>query len=782
MKAVFIKTLKHTALLSACCVVLFNGQTQAREHLLGALDNPVLLNCENLHWSGQAAEAEACYLSIIRTINPPEIQAEAMWALGDLHTADELFEQAAQLQPDNAMILVRTGELYLQTYQFQNAYDFFRQALELEPDNAWAHIGAAQALSSGNNPEDINAHLEAVQTHFASPPGARLRAMLISVNSSMQQDQYDKTRDQLDQAWELAEDEALPLMQLNALEAALAFVKRDLAQVQPFIDAALAEAPGYGDAYAIPGYFASITRRYAESGAFYEQAVEIEPRNWNAHLELGQNYLRLNKIDQGIRQIQISYDGDAFNPKTLNMMRLLDTFSENFIDLSFPEPPQGNGVPELILRMDRDEAEILKPYARELSEASMASFEERYNFVAKEPVIVEIFPNHEDFVVRSIGMPGVGILGVTFGYLFAMDSPTGHPDETYHWGTTLWHEMAHVYTLEASQHGVPRWYSEGISVYEEWNTGPIPGIKIPAYVLQAMAEGKFLPVAQLDDGFMRPTYDSQVMVSYMQAGLIFQFISEEYGHDKIVDMLYQFVDGSDEVSAIENALGISDRDFDRHFKQYIDIQYGPLLGSLQIWLQDKDATLQAYRAGDWEASIAAADRAIFSYPDYVEQDSPYIAKARAYAQLEEDDLKRETLETFWKLGGYSASALKELADAYMDQNRQQEAIEVFRDIHFVDPFDEETHGKLGDLYMATNQADAALQEYLVGLALEPLDKATANYRVASAYKALDDRSQSMEYLMTALDIAPQYRPAQQLLLEMTREPAGETGDTNSTAN
>ena len=71
-------------------------------------------------------------------------------------------------------------------------------------------------------------------------------------------------------------------------------------------------------------------------------------------------------------------------------------------------------------------------------------------------------------MVRSLGMPGVGILGVTFGYLFAMDSPSGHPDASYHWGTTLWHEMAHVFTLEASNHFVPRWFSEGISVFGEY--------------------------------------------------------------------------------------------------------------------------------------------------------------------------------------------------------------------------------------------------------------------------------------------------------------------------
>ncbi len=760
--------LQRSALMLACCASLFSTEILARDHLLGALDNEILLNCENLYWSGQQAEANACYLGIIRTVNPPEIQAEAMWALGDLYTADELFEQAAELDPDNAMILVRTGELYMRTYQYQDAYNFFNQALQIDPNNAWAHIGAAQALATGGNPEEVNMHLEAAQTHFASPPGARLRVMLMSIQSVMERDQYEEAASQLEAAWELAEDEGLPTMQLNAYTAALAFVTRRDDEVQTYIDAALAEAPRYGDAYAIPAYFASITRRYEESGDFYQKAVDIEPENWNAHLELGQNSLRLNRIEHGIEHIRISYEGDGFNPKTLNLMRLLDTFSEDFIDLSFPEPDQGTGIPELVLRVDRDEADIITPYARELAENSMRTFEERYNFVAKQPITIELYPNHEDFVVRSIGMPGVGILGVTFGYLFAMDSPTGHPDETYHWGTTLWHEMAHVYTLEASEHGVPRWFSEGVSVYEEWNTGPIPGIKIPAGVLEAMAQDMFLPVAQLDDGFMRPSYENQVIVSYMQAGLIFQFIADEYGHEHIVDMLYQFVDGTDPVTAIENSLDISAREFDRHFKQYIDIQFGPMLNNLAVWQEDVGATLRAYQAGDWEETVAAADRAIFTYPDYVEQDSPYIAKARAYAQLGQDELKFETLQTFWQLGGYSASSLKELADSYLTRDRIDEAIDVLRDIHYVDPFDADTHGKLGDIYMEREEYQPALNEYLVALALEPLDLASANYRVASAYQAMNDTEQSMNYLMTALDIAPQYRPAQQLLLEMSR--------------
>ena len=79
--------------------------------------------------------------------------------------------------------------------------------------------------------------------------------------------------------------------------------------------------------------------------------------------------------------------------------------------------------------------------------------------------------------------------------------------------------MAHVFTLEATDHLVPRWYSEGISVYEEWSTGPLPGRQIPLHVIEMMQRDRFLPIADLDGGFIRPSYPNQVIVSYMQAGL-----------------------------------------------------------------------------------------------------------------------------------------------------------------------------------------------------------------------------------------------------------------------
>jgi len=229
-----------------------------------------------------------------------------------------------------------------------------------------------------------------------------------------------------------------------------------------------------------------------------------------------------------------------------------------------------------------------------------------------------------------------------------------------------------------------------------------------------------------------------------------------------------FNDGLSPVEAIEKSLGISDSDFDRHFKQFIDIEYGPLLGSLPVWMEDMNAIYSALREEQWEEAAAAAERAIFTYPEYVEVDSPYIVLARANKELGNADAEFEALQSFWKNGGYLPNALLALADHYLEQENNPLAEEVLEDANWADPFLEELHVKLGDLYIETNRPELAIEEFEVLLALDPLDKAAANYRLANAWYALDNAEKSMEYLMTALDIAPQYRPAQKLLLELSR--------------
>jgi tetratricopeptide (TPR) repeat protein len=90
-------------------------------------------------------------------------------------------------------------------------------------------------------------------------------------------------------------------------------------------------------------------------------------------------------------------------------------------------------------------------------------------------------------------------------------------------------------------------------------------------------------------------------------------------------------------------------------------------------------------------------------------------------------------------------------------------------LNYVAPFDAEIHNTLGDWLIEANDPEAALVEYQVALALEPHDLASAHYRVARALNQLQEQNKSRHHLLSALEIAPHFREAQKLLLEITKK-------------
>ena len=70
----------------------------------------------------------------------------------------------------------------------------------------------------------------------------------------------------------------------------------------------------------------------------------------------------------------------------------------------------------------------------------------RYGFTPNGPILVEIFPDHDDFAVRNLGLPGmIGALGACFGRVVTHRLADGAARPgTFSWQATLWHELAHV--------------------------------------------------------------------------------------------------------------------------------------------------------------------------------------------------------------------------------------------------------------------------------------------------------------------------------------------------
>ena len=82
-------------------------------------------------------------------------------------------------------------------------------------------------------------------------------------------------------------------------------------------------------------------------------------------------------------------------------------------------------------------------------------------------------------------------------------------------------------------------------------------------------------------------------------------------------------------------------------------------------------------------------------------------------------------------------------------------------------YDLEIHRRLGEWYFESSNPRSAAREYRAVLALDPPDKAEAHYRLAVAYQAMSDRQNARRQVVAALEIAPGFRDAQRLLLELS---------------
>jgi len=84
----------------------------------------------------------------------------------------------------------------------------------------------------------------------------------------------------------------------------------------------------------------------------------------------------------------------------------------------------------------------------------------------------------------------------------------------------------------------------------------------------------------------------------------------------------------------------------------------------------------------------------------------------------------------------------------------------------IDPFDNDAHSVLGRLALERNDAETATREFKVALALNPVDKASAHTDLAESYFKVGRKDEAKKQTLAALEIAPTYGRAQDLLLKI----------------
>ncbi len=707
--------------------------------------------CRALRLHGKNTEATACFEALSLSGNAYQM-AEGLWGLKRYEDAKKAFEIAVGQPKSPALWDVRYGMLFHERFNNIEAAKLYEEALGKDPGNAQAYLGLAVLSADGFDDKASDYIAKAL----AADPKL-VEAHEFAANLALEDAKPEEAVKEADIAIGLSPynggSDALDAMAIRAAAALLADKKADagawLAKIK-------AVNPGYGEGYAIVGQHLELNRRYSEAVTYYRKAIEAQPDLWPAHSELGIALMRLGQEEEPQKELELAYDNGQTDAATSNSLKLLDSY-KNFV--TFKDDTT-------ILRLKKNEADLLRPYFEEQLHKAIATYTTKYKMKLDGPVQLEVYPDHEDFAVRTMGMPGLGALGVTFGEVVAMDSPSGRVPGEFNWGATMWHEMSHVFILTATNHRVPRWFTEGLAVHEEGAANPMWANRLTPDVVAAIRDKKLLPVKDMDQGFIFPKYPEQVLVSYWQAGTICDYIHEHWGDDALLGMVHSFAELKTTPEAIQANLHVTPEEFDTQYAAWLDKRVGATAANFDKWREQLKALVGMSEKNDNDGVIASAQAVIAMYPQYVEDANAYEILAKAQLVKGNKQVAADALKLYELLGGENPKTLKELASLEEELGHPKDAAATLDHINFIYPEDEDLHRKLGGLWLAQGNDAGAVREYTAVLALKPLDMASAQFDVARAYYAEGDKVKAEESVLASLEAAPGFKPAQKLLLEI----------------
>jgi len=702
--------------------------------------------CRALRLRGKKTEATDCFEALARSGNAYE-RAEGYWGLEQWEDAKKEFEIAIKQSQAPALWKVRYGMLFHERFNSKDAADLFNEALAQDPGNAQAYLGLAMLSADGFDEKSA----EYVSKAIALDPKL-VEAHELAANLLLEDAKPEEAVKEAETAIGLSPD---------ALDAMATLAAADLladknSEADAWLKKMAAVNPGYSEGYASVAQHLVLNRRYPEGIAYYRKAVEANPRDWAARSQLGINLMRMGEEHEPRELLELSYNNGQTDAATANSLKLLDSY-KNFVTTKDETT---------VLRLWKNESDLLRPYFEEQLHKAIATYSTKYKMKLGGPVQLEVYPNHEDFAVRTMGMPGLGALGVTFGDVVAMDSPSGRTPGEFNWAATMWHEMSHVFILSATNYRVPRWFTEGLAVHEEGQADPKWANHLTPEDVAAIKAKKLLPVAKMDQGFIFPEYPEQVLVSYWQAGTICDYISERWGNDALLGMVHSFAALKTTPEAIQDNLHESADQFDKGYAAWLDKHVGPTVANFDAWRAQLKALVGMSEKNDDDGVIKAATETIKLYPEYVEGADAYEILANAQLDKGNKQAALDALAEYERRGGESPGALRKLALLQEELGHAKDAAGTLDQMNFIYPENEQLHRKLGGLWLAQGNDAGAVREFQAVLAMKPLDMASAEFDVARAYYAEGDKAKAEERVLASLEAAPGFKPAQKLLLEI----------------
>jgi len=674
----------------------------------------------------------------------------------------------------------RTGALFLDKYNAPDARLSFESVLKRAPNDAESIFGIAQVEEFEGKPTALETARKALAINAALSP-----ALAFVARMQLEAEQWDSAATSAQRALSV---DSTSLSAWSVL-GATAWLRGDSMTYRTALAAATNIQPRPAEFFAELADAAVRQRRYEEAVRIGEQAVRYDSLSVRALGVLGTNQLRTGRMAAGQASLDRAFALDPFNIWHKNTLDLLDKLR------TFKSIRQGRF--EVVA--PTEEADLLALYIIPLLERAFDSLQVRYDYTPPTPVRLEFYRYHADFSVRSVGLAGLGALGVSFGSLLAMDTPSARERGDFNWGSTAWHELTHAFTLGASAHRVPRWLSEGMSVLEERRAQRGWGADASVQYLAALNADLLRPISTLNEGFLRPRFPDEIGFSYYQASLFCEMVESTQGAKALAALLTGYRDGLGTPAVFQKVLNLTAAQVDQLFNAWMRAKFAvplkaitanrttaggapsggppngrapsaPMLTTGGAFIETMKSAMEAVERKQQDSARVRLERAQALFPDYAGDDSPawflaQLARERGDTTVALTQLAIVTgkNETAWEPNLLEADLRERQGDV-------AGAMAALERLLWISPYDNSLHDRLATLASRRGAHAVALRERRAVLANAPADPLSARYEFARALAAAGDVAAAKREVLQILEQAPSFEKAQALLLELRAKP------------
>jgi tetratricopeptide (TPR) repeat protein len=681
------------------------------------------------------------------------------------------YDRARTNHPKRPDGYLAAGLLACSTEDFQLAAEILKPAADLFPEDPEIHFALATALASGDHSTSTTHLQRSLELNPRFVPALQQVA-----EQQILAEDYADARVTLDKV--LAVNPDCP--EGHALIAVIHILQgNDPAATESRQGAIRYSGENPSVDYLI-GRKLSQRYRFEDGAKFQRQALATDTGFTEARIQLARDLLRTGNDAEGWDLAVQAREVNKYSVALFNLLQLRKTL-DSFTTLT------GEHIE---LRMDRREADVYGDEALQLLEEAYTVLSTRYGSAPVQPLIVEIFPRADDFAVRTFDIPDVsGFLGVCFGHLITINSPANRRDHPANWKSVLWHEFCHVVTLQMTGNKIPRWLSEGISVFEERQRDQRWGQQMTPTYRDRILAGNVTPIRSLSRAFLTASDGNDLNFAYFQSSLVVQQIIQEHGLEALTSILKDLQAGILLNDSLDRRTKGLDH-LEQSFKDFLTAEAGRYAPGAEfsevpaeILSAEDTAPLEQFlkdHPKNIPAGLQLATRYILSnQPQQAESQLRFILSlvpedvdsaaltllAKIYRQQNNAEQEEDTLRKIVGLSADNLPAAMRLQQLLAERHKPNEVIEVGQLIGSIDPFQQSSlqqTAAAAETIQDTRSAQAALGRLLQ---LQPDQAAGLHLRMAVQCKETNP-DQARKHALLSLAAAPEYREAHRLLLQL----------------